>query len=179
MAATTLISFAEFERLNDSASGLELLKGVAIQVPPPQNYHMDVCERLYELLKAAVERLHGADPALPLGRVHIERGYRFPGEPSSWLRPDVSVTHPEQPSDRYYLGAPLLAFEVVSESDSASALDEKISEYLAHGAAEVWLIYPAKRHAWIYDRSATARQEMLAIHTPLLPGVEIPLNAIL
>lgn len=176
MAATTLIGFAEFERLNDSASGLELLKGVAIQAPPPQNYHMDVCERLYGLLKAAVERLRGANPDVPRGKVHIERGCRFPGEPSSWLRPDVSLT---RPSDRYYLGSPLMAFEVVSESDSASELDGKISEYLAHGAAEVWLIYPAKRHAWIYDRSATARQEMLAIQTPLLPEVEIPLDAIL
>jgi hypothetical protein len=44
---------------------------------------------------------------------------------------------------RFYLGAPLIAFEVVSESETAAYLDEKVSECLAHGAAEVWLIYPA------------------------------------
>lgn len=179
MAATTLISFDEFERLDFGADDVELLNGVLIHLPPPLNDHMDVCERLYERLKAAVNRVRESSPTLKFGKVHIERGYRFPTEPTTWLRPDVSLTHADQALDRFYLGSPLIAFEVVSESETAAALDEKVSVYPANGAAEVWLIYPAKRHAWVYDGSATARLETRSVRTAFLPGVEIPLDEIL
>lgn len=178
MATTTLVSFAEFERLEWGADEVELLDGELIRMPPPIRSHMTTCESLYKPLDFAVEHLRGLNPDRKLGRVHIEMGYYFPGEPGSWLRPDVSVTHPEQPGDRYYLGAPLIAFEVVSENDRAEDLDHKVSMYLAHGAAEVWLIYPRQRHAVVFDRSGV-RNETHSIHTDLLPGIEIPLDQIL
>jgi Uma2 family endonuclease len=178
MATTKLTSFAEFERLDQGADEIELLKGELIRMPPPFHEHMVICERLYELLKSAVERLRQSNPALKLGRVHIEQGYWFQGEPASWLRPDVSLTHPDQPVDRFYIGAPLIALEIVSASDTAPHLDEKVSEYLANGAAEVWLIYPKRRHAWVYRASGAAHRETRAIQTPLLPSLEIPLDQI-
>jgi Uma2 family endonuclease len=144
-------------------------------MPPPFNDRMDVWEDLYEKLKAAVGSLRETNLALRLGKVHMERGYRFFTYPPTWLRPDVSLTHADQPIDRFYLGAPLIGFEVVSESETAADLDDKVSEYLANGAAEVSLIYPRKRHAWIYDASGAARLESRWIRTALLPGVEIPL----
>ena len=178
MAATTLMSFADFERLEQGPDHLELLKGELIRVPPPYLAHMKVCERLFERLKAAVERLRHADSTVTLGSVHIEMGYLFAGAPASWLRPDVSLTHPGQPSGRFYLGAPLIALEIVSESDTAPQLDEKVSEYFANGAAEVWLIYPNRRHAWVYEGPGSARNETNRIVTPLLPGVDIPFSEI-
>jgi Uma2 family endonuclease len=178
MTATTLISFEDFERLDFGADDVELLKGVLIRRPPPFNEHMDVCEDLYDRLKAGVERLRNSSPGLRLGKVHMERGYRFLTDPPSWLRPDVSLTHPDQPIERFYLGAPLIAFEVVSASETAADLDEKVSEYLSNGAAEVWLIYPRKGHAWVYAASGAARLETQSINTPLLPGIEIPLRTI-
>ena len=179
MATTTLMSFADFERLDFGADKVELLNGELVRMPPAQNDHMDVCERLFELLKAAVERLRQNSPATSLGKVHMERGYRLSGDPASWLQPDVSVTHPAQPCDRFYLGAPLIAFEIVSEFDRAPDLMEKVAAFLGNGAAEVWLIYPQQRHAWVYDGSGTAHQERSSIHTSLLPGIEIALTDIL
>jgi Uma2 family endonuclease len=179
MATTTLMSFAEFEQLDEDCEDLELLKGELIRMPFAQVSHMDTCEGLFERLKSAVEHLRQASPDLKFGKVHIEMGYRFPGKPGSWLKPDVSLTHPAQPIDRFYIGAPLIAFEVVSASERAVRLNEKVSEYLANGAAEVWLIYPAQRNAMVYDGSASVRNETRAIHTSLLPGVDIPLGEIL
>src|SRR5262249_31520656 len=69
----------------------------------------------------------------------------------------------------FYLGAPLSAFEIVSASETAADLDEKVTEYLANGAAEVWLIYPRKGHAWVYEASGAARLESRSIHTSFLP----------
>jgi Uma2 family endonuclease len=40
--------------------------------------------------------------------------------PPTWLRPDVSITDLNQPGDRYYEGAPLVVFEVVSEFNTAA-----------------------------------------------------------
>jgi Uma2 family endonuclease len=62
MATTTLMSFAEFERLDAGPNTIELLKGELIRIPPAEDEHMNICERLYDLLKAAVERLRQANP---------------------------------------------------------------------------------------------------------------------
>lgn len=180
MAATTLMSFADFERLEQGADKIELLKGELIRVPPPRKNHTELCESLYDALKPALANARRAGADLRGGKVHMEMGYRFAGDPPSWLQPDVSVTHPDQAFDEcYYLGAPLIAFEIVSAGNTAPELNAKVEAYLANGAAEVWLIYPKQRHAWVYDTSGTAHREDQAIHSPLLPGIEIPLSEIL
>lgn len=180
MGATTLMTLEEFEALPDTAERLELLEGELIRMPPAALLHMEIVERLYDRLKAAIRKLRRSKPAASLGKVHMEMGYLLIQEPRSWLQPDVSLTHPNQPRSKYYEGAPLIAFEVVSPDETAEGLNRKVRLYLKHGAAEVWLIYPGERHAWVHRRDAReARLEEKAIRTPLLPGVEIPLAKIL
>jgi len=179
VATTTLMSFADFERLDAGADHIELLKGELIRLPPAKLRHNEVAERLYRMLIAAIERLRAEQPGIAIGQVHHEMGYCLGRNPGTWLQPDVSVTHPGQASDDYYCGAPLLVFEIVSASDTAAALDEKVSEYLAHGAGEVWLIYPNQRHAWVYAPSAAAaRHETRSIQSDLLPGIHIPFEQV-
>jgi Uma2 family endonuclease len=177
MGATTLLTLEQFERI-EGDDHLELLKGELIRLPPAQRTHMRTCENLYKRLDRAVEELRAGRPDVAIGLVHIEMGYFFPGDPGSWLQPDVSITRPNQPGDRYYIGAPLIAFEVVSEYNKAARIAEKIELYLANGAEEVWVIYPETRRAWLYDGSGTAR-ERTSISTPLLPEIEIPIDEIL
>ena len=93
------MSLAEFERL-EGPDEIELLKGGLIRVPPPQRNHMEICERLFKLLTFALDHWRNASPDIKLGKVHMEMGYLFPGDPTSWLRPDVSLTHPGQPGNR-------------------------------------------------------------------------------
>jgi Uma2 family endonuclease len=180
MGTTTLMSFAEFERLEEGPDQIELLKGELIRVPPPQREHMEICEELFIRLRTEVDLARKTQLGVNLGKVHVEMGYLLSGDPRSWLRPDVSLTHPGQSGGRYYEGAPLMVFEVVSESDTARQLEAKVAAYLAGGAAEVWVIYPDTRHAWVYDNSSpAARCETRSIRSPLLPGIEIPLEDIL
>ena len=68
MATTTLMSFAEFEQIEQGADQLELLSGELIRMPPAENWLMDVCEALFEKLKSAVERLRQATPGLSSAR---------------------------------------------------------------------------------------------------------------
>ena len=68
-------------------------------------------------------------------------------------------------------------FEIISEHDKANSLQGKLAEYLEHGAAEVWVIYPKLRDAWVHCGSTQeAIRETRAIHSDLLPGVEIPFD---
>jgi Uma2 family endonuclease len=180
MGTTTIMSFAEFELLDAGADDVELLRGELIRLPPAQRKHMEICERLFKLLDAALERWKRANPEAVIGKLHMEMGYLISSDPRSWLQPDLSLTHPDQPGERYYEGAPLVVFEVVSEYDTATRLDKKIADYLAHGAAEVWVIYPEARHAWVHREAVpAATRETEAIHSDLLPGIEIPLDEIL
>ena len=179
MGTTTLMSFEEFELLDAGADDVELLRGELIRMPPPQRRHMQICRRLLKLLDAALERWKRGHPEAPIGEVEIEMGYLVSTDPQCYYRPDVSLTHPDQAGERYYEGAPLVVFEVVSEYDTATRLDKKVADYLAHGAAEVWVIYPEARHAWVHRDAAAATRETEAIHSDLLPGIEIPLDEIL
>jgi len=72
-------------------------------------------------------------------------GYKIGRSPDSWLIPDVSVTHPGQPGDDYYEGAPLIAIEIMSESNTPGKIDRKIEKYLANGGQEVWVFYSETR----------------------------------
>ena len=178
--ATTTMTFEEFERLPDGPEDLELLEGELIEMPPPECAHMEDAENLSRLLYASVEGLRQANLADHLGKVHMEMGYLLTGDPRSWLRPDVSITYPNQPRRKYYEGAPLMVFEVVSEEDRAGKLARKVQLFLRHGAREVWLIYPETRDAYIYKPGVpVALREERAIHSDLLPGIEIPFDQFL
>jgi Uma2 family endonuclease len=171
------MTFAEFERLPDEPGKWELLEGELIQMPPAKYMHMETVERLLFLLSRIVRRLRRHHPEISLGRVHVEMGYLMASDPNSWLQPDVSISHAGQTRNDYYHGAPLLAIEVASESQSAATLEAKAQTYLAHGSREVWLVYPKTRHLWIC-RAGASTIEREAIRSELLPGIEIRLDQI-
>ena len=62
-----------------------------------------------------------------------------------YLVPDIAVFHPSAPP-KVPDYPPLIAIEILSEDDRASAVREKLQEYRAWGIPHVWLIDPyAKR----------------------------------
>jgi Uma2 family endonuclease len=50
----------------------------------------------------------------------------------------------------WFPGAPLLAVEVVSPSNTAKDTQLKVTDYLEAGALEVWLVYPDTRTVYVY-----------------------------
>jgi Uma2 family endonuclease len=174
VAAT--MTLEEFERLPDGPEDRELLEGELIEMPPPECSHMESAEGLSRLLYAALEQWSPAQKvAAKLGKVHMEMGYLLTGDPRSWLRPDVSITHLHQPKGKYHQGAPLMVFEVVSAEDRAGKLAKKVQLFLRHGAQEVWLIYPETRDAYIYKAGVPiVLHEECSVHSELLPGIDIP-----
>jgi Uma2 family endonuclease len=136
-AAVELVTFEDLERMPEESGKTELLDGELIQMPPAKLRHNEFSENLFYRLRDLVNALKSRGAALGLGKVHHERGYKIGSKPDSWLIPDVSVPHSGQASDDYYEGAPLIAIEVISESNTAAKIDRKIEKYLANGGQEV------------------------------------------
>ena len=140
MSATTQTTWEEFLTLPDAPGKQELLDGELIVMPPAKLIHMQISLDLFLMLVAALSK----------SRVWHETGYQLR---RGWLQPDVSVTWPDQPIENGWLqGAPMLAVEVVSPSNTAEQIEKKTAAYLEEGAAEVWVIYPITRRMTVFRK---------------------------
>ena len=80
-------------------------------------------------------------------------------------------------SGPFFPGAPDLAIEVISASDRAGEIEEKVRDWLTHGGRVVWLVNPIAKLVTVY-RGPTVVQVFTAADTlvepELLPGFELP-----
>ena len=78
-----------------------------------------------------------------------------------------------RPSTRFYDFAPDLAVEVISPSETAEEVQEKVRDYLAAGSSLVVLVYPRTRlliaHA-TDGSSRTYREDEVFSDAAVLPG---------
>jgi len=172
MSEGTLITFEQFERYHDDGLKHELFCREHIVVPPPKSRDNTIQHRLLRLLQPYVDKHR-------LGDVRIEAGFKLSGK--TWLQPDLSFIRTAQleHGGDYFEGSPAIAIEVASESNTAAQLDLKMEQFFAHGAEEVWVVYPETRKIRIHfpdGRSTTADREL---RSDVLPGLAIPLDAIL
>ena len=91
-----------------------------------------------------------------LGRMYIaDTGFRLRRDPDTVQSPDLSfVARPRlQPGaggPRYFEGAPDLAVEILSPTDTLPNTAAKIRRYFAAGCRLVWLIHPARDTVAVY-----------------------------
>jgi Uma2 family endonuclease len=118
-----------------------------------------------------------------LGRVLAGgAGFLLARSPDTVLAPDVAFVRRERIATgvpkTFFPGAPDLAVEVVSPSESSREVDAKAQSWLAHGAREVWVVDPADRSVTIHRAAAERRRfsgnEILE-SPELLPGFCCPL----
>ncbi len=84
-----------------------------------------------------------------------------PDEPNRLRKPDYSfIALGRFPNDIIPDGnlfiAPDLAVEIVSPSDEAVDLNNKVTEFLRAGVRLVWVVYPASRTVWVFRLNGTA-----------------------
>jgi len=173
----TRLTFADLERLPESSCRQELLRGELIQLPPAKRKHNDVAHGIFHLLVAIVSAAHARGSASHLGKVYLGMGYQF--EDDGWLIPDVSITHAGQQGEDYYLGSPALAVEVISNEKTADYVADKIEQFLGGGALEVWVVYPSRKHLWIYTTAGKCAMHDNVFASSLLGGATIDLDELL
>ena len=115
-----------------------------------------------------------------LGDVRIEAGFKLSED--TWVQPDVSFLRTSQLRSArlggYFEGAPALAIEVVSESNTAARLDLKMELYFAHGAEEVWTVYPQTRRVRAHFPDGHSDTLADGLQSALFPGWSAPLSAV-
>lgn len=152
MATTTApLTLEEFAKLPRGTEQHEMSAGHLITMPLPKSLHSLVVGEVIQALQKALGRSSSL-------YVLAETGYVLSREPLTVRGPDASVISKERIGftnpDDYFEGAPELAIEVVSPSDSAEDLQLKIDQYLQAGAKQVWVLYPKTKHIHVF-RSGT------------------------
>lgn len=174
MATRTLLTFEEFVNFQDDGKKHELLEGEAVTMPPAKRPHSRIQQNLQDALRPYV-REHG------MGEVHMEVGFKLSAR--SWLQPDVSFVRTNQiqrgDPNEYYEGAPALAVEVASESNTAAQLDLKMELYFAHGSEEVWVVFPQTRHVRVHFPDGHSETLSATLNSELFPGWSVPVAEIL
>ncbi|MBI2877666.1 MAG: Uma2 family endonuclease [Candidatus Tectomicrobia bacterium] len=139
----------ELIRLPDEGKRYELIEGELRVMAPGGARHGTIAGTLCGLVSAHV-RAHN------LGVVcAAETGYRLKRDPDTVRAPDLSfVSHdripPQGIPDSYWDLVPDLAVEVVSPSDTADEVLEKVGVWLAAGTRMVWVVHPKTRTVTSY-----------------------------
>jgi Uma2 family endonuclease len=179
VAATTLLTSDQFlalpEELDEHGNRIkdELIGGEVVRMPPASLIHDLIKNRINEFLLVYLR----ANPSLGL-RSLIEIGAQITS--SDTFVPDVAVVNLSslRSSRRIFEGAPEIAIEVVSPTDTAKHVKQQVHAYLKGGAKSVWVVYPEERSIEIYREGLI--QELKAdqaITDPLLPGFSSPVSS--
>ena len=145
----TKFNAEELLRLSTTGRRYELVNGELFEMAPAGGRHGGVAMRIGSLLDSHVKTNH-------LGRAFAaETGFILRRAPDTVRAPDASfVAADKLPEGELPIGymelAPDLAVEVVSPSDTARAVQEKVTEWLGAGTRLVWVIYPVTRSATVY-----------------------------
>jgi len=158
----------------------ELVRGEVRMTPPAGAAHGGTSANFVMLLGVYV-RQHR------LGMVFGDStGYELVRVPHTVRVPDVSFVRAERlPPDGVRAGlfkfAPDLAIEVLSPSERASEVEEKLRDYISAGTAQVWVADPVRRTIMTVSGDAPVRWlaegETLDGGT-VIPGFACPVTAV-
>ena len=173
MATRTLLTFEQFEQYEDDDMIHELIQGEHVVTPPATILRSLIRHNLHDALRPYV-REH------QLGEVYIAAGFKLSYD--TFLKTDASFIRTAQlvrtKPDGYFEGAPALAIEVASDSNTAAQLDLKMELYFAHGAEEVWVVYPQTRRVRAHFPDGHSETLATGLKSALFPGWTAPLSAI-
>ena len=160
----------------------ELVRGEVVKLSPVNDEHSGIAVNIGTAFNN-YSRRYG------FGQAGVEAGYMLLTGPDTVRGPDVSfrlVPRSERRQSVGFLpGAPDIAVEVISPSNTAAAVARKVAEYLAAGSRRVWVAYPATRTASrrviIHHPNGTAityTGNDVITDEDLVPGFSLPLSEI-
>lgn len=170
MSVRTLTTLQQLHAMPDEGRGYELAGGELRRLPLPTYEHGDISTTLATELNLHV-RPRG------LGKVLVEVHFVLGRDPDQARAPDVAFVRAERlpQGERrrgYFEGAPDLAVEVVSPSDSFRETQEKALLYLSAGSRLVWVVEPEGQTVTVYTPDRVSR--VLGIGDTLDGGDVIP-----
>ncbi|HKS38814.1 MAG TPA: Uma2 family endonuclease [Verrucomicrobiae bacterium] len=155
----------------------EVWHGKVMTMAPAGSEHGDVISRLLaELANFAYQHKHG--------RVYDgQTGFRLGID--HCFAPDISFVSKERrkliltSKERLFHGAPDLAVEVLSPTDSITKTEEKFALYLAFGTRLAWMVDLKSKVVRVYlgvNRFETLRSGQYLTGNSVLPGFRFPVS---
>jgi Uma2 family endonuclease len=164
----------------DADALYEVVDGQVVELPPMGIYETWIASLLHVQLHLFV--------AMELGRAVVEPLFDFTKTLGNKRRPDVAfVSYNRWPRKRQvpfteaWDVVPNLAVEVVSPSNMARDVLDKLAEYFQVGVERVWVIYPSQRQIYVYTSSTDVKvfaEGDELTDDALLPGFRLPLNSL-
>jgi Uma2 family endonuclease len=163
----------------ENADRYEIVDGQYLELPPMSakasllaveiEFHLNMYGRSHERGIAAPEVLI----KLPLNRTRNRRPDAIFVSYARWGK-----NRPIPDSNAWEV-LPEICVEVVSPTDLAEEIDEKVYEYLEAGVSQVWVVYPHGKRVQVYDSSRNVRilnrYDTLDCES-ILPGFKLPLS---
>ncbi len=156
----------------------ELVRGELVEMTPVGPRHGRIAVRLARRLDEFVE-------AHQLGAVMVETGFCLECQPDTVRAPDVSFLSvkrlPPESHEGFVPGAPDLAVEIISPSERDADVQEKVMDYLTHGARLVWVVRPHQHTVTVYRADGTARvlRETDTLEgEDVIPGFALPVKVL-
>lgn len=157
----------------------ELVEGSVVREPMPSFGHGSASVKIARLLGNWVE-------PRGLGEVVGECGFVLRRDPDTVRGPDAAFVSAERLATwngegPFFEGAPDLAVEVLSPSNTRGEVERKVREYLAAGARRVWVVDPASRSVTVHRSGVAPRrlgQEDALDGGDVLPGFTLPVSRI-
>jgi Uma2 family endonuclease len=193
------MTLEDFLALPDDGNRHEFVRGEVRVMSPPKGWHgfveMALGSAIDRFLEAHAREL-GWEPRQGLrartalaglvGSGEVGLQFAVPDDPAMVRGADVVYIPPEQltrtawDGQAYFPGVPALVIEVISETDRASAVAEKVQDYLMGGGRRVWCVYPDQRAIYIHAPDAPTRvvrgDDILT--DDILPGFALPLDLV-
>ncbi len=157
----------------------EIVDGELLLTPAPTPYHQTVAMRLGFLLHAFVEREQRGQIFIAPCDVVLSR--------FDVLQPDIFFVSGERTSiigEKYISEAPDLVVEVLSPSTADRDRVAKARQYAKFGVREMWIADPETHTIEVFVNSSEGfRREALyagadVLRSPIIPGLEIPLDRV-
>jgi Uma2 family endonuclease len=149
----------------------ELINGELKTMSPAGHTHGKIIIRLTLPLAQHVKQND-------LGEVYAaETGFKLRSNPDTVRAPDIAFITRQRVKEvgetkGYWPGAPDLAVEVLSPDDRVAEVEDKVSEWLAAGSRQVWIVSPKLRTVTIY--SSTTEIVILTEKDSLNGGSVVP-----
>jgi Uma2 family endonuclease len=171
----------EEEVVDDYDELYEVVNGQRQEPPPMGAFETHIANRLSRFLSYHTW-------AQRLGHVEVEMLFRLDAATDLQRRPDLSFVSYERwtrgrpvPRTPSWDVAPDLAVEVVSPTNSASGILDKIGEYFRAGVLTVWVIYPVEEQIYVYESPTIVRVLTLGAELDggaVVPGFRLPLASL-
>jgi len=175
MTATVLTTIDELASMPDDGYRYELVNGELVRMSPTGFQHLVIVGFLIRVLGLFVAERD-------LGVVGGEGGFILHREPDIVRAPDVVFVSkdrlpPKGEWSSFVEMAPDLAVEVLSPSDSATNINDKVLGYLEAGVRLVWVVDPMRRAVTVYEPDRTAHVLVEPDEVDggaVLPGFRLP-----